>query len=89
MNQLLEFYNNLYRRDDIRREFNILIQKSRFFIEFYSNYIRIKTILKKFNRDLLNELLERLRSTLRNAFQIFKIYISLRFVKKYLLKLNN
>ena len=89
MDQLSELYNNPHRRDDIRREFNILIQGSRPFIEFYSNYIRIGTILKKFNRDLLNELPERLRPTLRNAFQIFKTYVSLRSAKEYLLKLDN
>ena len=89
MDQLSELYDNPHRRDDARREFNTLIQGSRPFIEFYSDYIRTGTILEKSNRDLLDELPERLRPTLRNAFQTFGTHVSLRSAKEYLLKLDN
>ena len=59
------------------------------FIEFYSNFIRIKVIFKKSSNDLLNELSKKLTKWLKNFYYNKGNYNNLREVKKYLLKLDN
>ena len=71
INYLVELYNNLYRRANTRREYNNLVQNSRSFIKFYLDYIQIEIILKKIERDFLEEFSKKIRLALKTILSYF------------------
>ena len=90
LDQLAEIYEDANREENADREYRALVQGSRPFAEFYSDFIRITSALsRKDEKDLLREMSHKLRKGLKTAYDLKAPFDSLKAAKEALLRLDN
>ncbi|KAF6240114.1 hypothetical protein HO173_001724 [Letharia columbiana] len=90
MDELADIYENSDRRSNALRDIHALQQRTRPFIDFYLNFIRLATVLNLDETVMIEYYLpNKLRSNLRESWDTVGGFTTLKAVKEYLRKLNN